>query len=209
MRFLIVSGPTREPLDPVRYLSNYSTGTMGSRLAEAAKKRRHRVEHIECPAAAETARELLTLLKRRVPKNDVLIMAAAVCDARPAKVSDRKIKKNKLSSIRLVKNPDILAELSKIKDPGQIFIGFALESEDAFKNASKKLISKNLELIVLQRVMKKNKPFGEKRIDAFILDRCGCVSPFKMVSKAKLAGVLVDAAESMACARAEALKAKI
>lgn len=204
MRFLIVSGPTREPLDPVRYLSNYSTGAMGRHLAEAAKKRRHRVEHIECPASAETARDLLALLKRRLPKNDVLIMAAAVCDARPAVFSARKIKKNKLSSLRLVKNPDILAELSRRKRPRQVFIGFALESQDTLQNGHQKLVSKGLELIVIQRVTKNKTPFGDKPIDAILMDRCGCTSPFRRITKPKLARVLVGAAESLVAARSRA-----
>ena len=197
MRFLIVSGPTREPLDPVRYLSNYSTGTMGKYLVQAAKSRKHKVDWVECPAMAETARDLLKELKRRLPKNDVLIMAAAVCDARPAVFSDKKIKKDKLSTIRLVKNPDILVELAKVKKKNQLFIGFALESKNILENAREKLLRKGLELIVVQEVNKINTPFGEKAIDAYVLDACGCVAPLKRVSKKELAGFLIRQAEGL------------
>lgn len=198
MRFLIVSGPTREPIDPVRYISNYSTGTMGQCLAEAAQKRKHRVDWVRCPEDAESAQDLLKELKRRLPKNDVLIMAAAVCDARPAAVSVNKIKKNKLSTLRLVKNPDILENLAKIKKKGQIFIGFALESRNILRNGYEKLKRKSLELVVLQEVKKNNTPFGEKPIDAYLVDTCGCAEPLKKISKKKLAAILIQTAEVLA-----------
>ena len=198
MRFLIVSGPTREPIDPVRYISNYSTGTMGRCLAEAAKKRKHRVDWVRCPEDAESAQELLKELKRRLPKNDVLIMAAAVCDARPAAFSASKIKKNKLSTLRLVKNPDILENLSKMKKNRQVFVGFALESQNILRNGYEKLKRKGLELIVVQQVKKNNTPFGEKVIDAYLIDTCGCVEPLKKISKKKLASILIQSAEVLA-----------
>ena len=196
MRFLIVSGPTREPLDPVRYISNYSTGVMGCYLVQAAKSRGHQVDWVECPSSAETARDLLKELKRRLPKSDVLIMAAAVCDARPISFSPVKIKKEKLTSIKLVKNPDILAELSKQKKKNQLFIGFALESGDLLKNGIKKLRRKSLELIVIQQVKKNKTPFGEKPVDVYLLDACGCMVPFKAISKKKLAKIIVQEAEN-------------
>ncbi len=198
MRFLIVWGPTREPIDPVRYISNYSTGTMGKYLVQAAKSRGHKVDWVECPNTAETALDLLKELKRRLPKNDVLIMAAAVCDARPAAVSANKIKKSKLLTLRLVKNPDILENLAKIKKKGQLFIGFALESLDILKNGYEKLKQKGLELIVVQQVKKNNTPFGEKPIDAYLVDTCGCVEPLKKISKKKLASILIRSAEALA-----------
>ena len=197
MRFLIVSGPTREPIDPVRYLSNYSTGTMGKHLNDAAKKRGHRVDWVRCPENAETARDLLKELKRRLPKNDVLIMAAAVCDRRPASFSAQKIKKDELSTLRLVKNPDILHELSKIKKKKQIFIGFALESRNILKNGFEKLSRKGLELIVVQKVMRNHTPFGDKPIEAYVVDACGCVEHLRKVSKKALAMLLVWAGESL------------
>ena len=197
IRFLIASGPTREPLDPVRYLSNYSTGTMGRYLAGEAKKAGHKVTWVECPGNTETAAQLEAGLKKLLPKSDVLIMAAAVCDVRPLKFSGKKIKKDQLSSIRLTKNPDILASLSKTKRKDQIFIGFALESENIFKNALKKLEEKKLDLIVLQKVTAKKTPFGDKPIDAFFLDRDEAIMRYRAIKKQKLAGLIVDAAEQL------------
>ena len=197
IRFLIAFGPTREPLDPVRYISNYSTGVMGRHLVNAAKKIGHEVQSIECPAQAETAVELEAVLKKRLGKNDVLIMAAAVCDVRPFKISKTKIKKDSLLSIPLKKNPDILANLSKIKKPGQIFIGFGLESKDILKNGFKKMSSKKLELIVIQQVMKNNKPFGEKPIEAYILRKNGEIKKLASIKKKKLAEILIKEAEKL------------
>ncbi len=169
MKVLIVSGPTREPLDPVRYLSNYSTGTMGKALVAVARQRHHKVRWVRCPEDAETARDLERCLTKEIKNCDALFMAAAVCDASPAVFSKSKIKKDKLRSIRLVKNPDILAGLPKTK--GQVFVGFGLESENILENGFKKLVQKKLDLIVLQKVSQKKNPFGEKPIEAFILDK--------------------------------------
>jgi len=194
-RFLIASGPTQEPLDPVRFLSNYSTGTMGKYLARAARRRKHRVTWVECPRDAQTALDLQRKLARLLPKNDVFIMAAAVCDARPTQVSATKIKKDALSTIRLVKKPDILAGLAKKKRKNQLFIGFGLESEKMLANGLKKLKQKGLELIVLQKVTKNQTPFGERAIEAFILRKNGDVKRFRTISKPKLADFLVREAE--------------
>ena len=95
LRAVVTAGPTREPLDPVRFISNYSTGVMGKYLVEAAKKRGHAVEWIKCPEKAKTALDLQKKLNSLLHKNDVLIMAAAVSDVRPASLSSDKIKKDK------------------------------------------------------------------------------------------------------------------
>ena len=197
LRFLVASGPTREPLDPVRFLSNYSTGKMGEYLVEAAKNKGHQVTWVECPKKIETAVELERALKKLLPKNDVLIMAAAVCDVRPLKFSVKKIKKDHLSLIRLEKNPDILASLSRIKRRNQVFIGFALETENIFKNAMKKLKEKKLDLIVLQKVTKKINPFGDKPIEAFVLDKDEAITRYRAIRKQKLADLIVTAAKKM------------
>lgn len=197
LRFLVAYGPTREPLDPVRFLSNYSTGLMGKSVVLAAKKRGHRVESVECPSRAETALELEKVLRRLTPKSDVLVMAAAVADVRPAGFSGSKIKKDRLRSMRLVKNPDVLAGLAKRKKKGQVFIGFGLESADLLKNGRGKLRKKGLELIVLQRVSSKNKPFGDRTVDATLLDAEGGVERRTRITKKDLAGVLVRQAEAL------------
>ncbi len=197
MKVLIASGPTQEPIDPVRFISNYSTGVMGQRLVAAAKKRGHRVDWVRCPDDAPTALALEKKLKALLPRADVLIMAAAVCDARPAKVLGRKIKKAEFSSLQLVKNPDILACLSQKKKPGQIFIGFALESENFFENALAKLRKKGLDLIVLQKISAKNKPFGDKKVDFFVLDRNNRRRSFPSATKDRVARHLIQEAESL------------
>ncbi len=195
LRFLIAFGPTQEPLDPVRYISNNSTGVMGWYLIAAAKARRHKVTAIECPVDARTAQDLEKKLAALLPRHDVLIMAAAVCDVRPASFSSAKIKKDRLKSISLVKNPDILAGLARKKKKGQVFIGFGLESEKLLQNGLKKLKAKRLELIVLQKVTKKETPFGKKPIGAVLLDKRGKARKFGSITKERLARLLVKSAE--------------
>ncbi len=195
MRILIASGPTREKLDPVRYLSNYSTGTMGKALVAAAKKKGHRVTWIRCPEDAESARELEKTLRRKLPGQDALVMAAAVCDVRPERVSGSKIKKGNLSSIRLVKNPDILAGLAKFKKKNQVFIGFGLESENVLKNGAEKLKKKNLDAILLQEVAEEKTPFGDKKIDAVLLKKDGTRVQFKSQTKDRIAERIVREVE--------------
>ncbi|HTL70581.1 MAG TPA: phosphopantothenoylcysteine decarboxylase [Candidatus Eisenbacteria bacterium] len=195
MKFLIVSGPTREPIDPVRYLSNYSTGVMGERLEEAAKKRGHRVTAVRCPGDAETARELLAKLQKLTPAHDALVMAAAVCDKRPVKISPAKIKKNELDTVRLIDNPDILATLARKKSKKQVFIGFALESEKFLENGYRKLVSKRLEAIFIQRVMNDSKPFGNTSLEAYLLTRDKRFRHFRRIDKTQAAELLVREAE--------------
>ena len=196
-RFLISSGPTQEPLDPVRFLSNYSTGAMGRHLDAAARKRGHKVTWVCCPDEAKTARDLLSKLAALLPKHDALLMAAAVGDVRPAVYSKRKIKKDDLSTLKLVKNPDILAVLSKKKKKDQVFIAFALETRDMFDNALKKLRRKKLDAIVMQKVTDKEHPFGDKAIGAFILETGGAFTGFRAIEKSRLAGLLIRKTEAL------------
>lgn len=158
MNFLITAGPTREFLDPIRYLSNRSSGKMGYALARAA--RRHGkvtlisgpvalrppagVAFVPVTTAAQMAREVL----RRYRQADIVIMAAAVCDFRPRRVAGRKIKKRKFSGrLALVPTVDILAELGRRKRR-QVLVGFAAETERLERNAIEKLRRKNLDLVV-------------------------------------------------------------
>ncbi len=204
LRFLVVSGPTREPLDPVRYLSNYSTGVMGTELAAAIRRRGHTLTWVRCPEMAESARNLLQLLKKQISKHDVFVMAAAVCDVRPRSVASGKIKKGNLSEIRLVPNPDVLATLGKLKRRGQVFVGFALESKDVFQNAKKKLKTKNLELILVQKVSQNVKPFGKTSVNAVLLDNLGGRTDLPSASKAKIAVLLIREAEKRALSQESA-----
>ncbi len=205
LRFLVVSGPTREPLDPVRYLSNYSTGVMGDRVAQAAQKRGHEVTRVRCPEDAETARELLAKLKKLVPRCDVFVMAAAVCDVRPVTVRSEKTKKTALKRIRLVRNPDVLATLGRTKKKAQVFFGFALESKDLLRNGFRKLDSKKLEAILVQRVSSKISPFGEARLEAMLLTSDRRYRHFDSINKQQAAELVVREAEDCA---AHALRPK-
>jgi phosphopantothenoylcysteine decarboxylase/phosphopantothenate--cysteine ligase len=198
LRFLVASGPTREPLDPVRYLSNYSTGVMGNELAKAVKARGHRLTWVRCPDDAESARELLKRLEKELPKHDVLVMAAAVCDARPVEKSAVKIKKAKLRVIKLVENPDILATLARKKKKSQIFIGFALESEKFLENGFDKVIRKKLEAILVQRVADGVIPFGKRNLDAILIRRDSSLETLRSVTKTRVAALLVKEAEKAA-----------
>ena len=168
---------------------------MGKALVLAAKKKGHSVTWVSCPDQAESALELEKLLFKNLSKHDVLIMAAAVCDVRPEKVSESKIKKGNLSSIRLVKNPDILANLSKRKKEGQIFIGFGLESENVLENGTQKLKKKNLDAILLQKVTEKKTPFGDKKIDAVLLKNDGTQVKFRGRSKPQIAERILEEIE--------------
>ncbi len=197
LKFLIVYGPTQEPIDPVRYLSNYSTGTMGRCLVEAAKSRNHLVTAVECPKDVQTARELLETLKKLISRADILIMAAAVCDMRPKTLSSKKIKKENLNKIELIKNPDILAELSKLKKKAQVFVGFALESSNVLKNSVNKLKKKSLDWIVAQEVGAKTKPFGDSKVCYWIINSDAKIEKTTALTKESLARILIARCEGI------------
>lgn len=169
--FLITAGPTREYSDPVRYLSNPSSGKMGYELAREALQRGAEVilvsgpTHIIPPPGArvrwvQTAEEMEREVGRHFPKADVLIMAAAVADYKFSTVSSQKIKKRKKSqTIHLVQTPDILQKFGKKKGK-RILVGFAAETERIKENALKKAIQKNLDIIVANDITKKRSGFG-------------------------------------------------
>ncbi len=202
-RVLISSGPTREPLDPVRFLSNYSTGVMGACLAREALRRGHRVTVVSgptdtpLPAGAsvvrvERARQMQVALRRRWPRHDVLIMAAAVCDFEPVRVAERKLARQGTTTLRLRATPDIVGTLPRRS--GQIVVGFALETERGFARAHKKLRAKRLDLIVGQH-LNGHRPFGAHPVQAFLLPRVGDARNLGVVSKPRLAKALFDELE--------------
>ncbi len=157
-RILVTAGPTYEDIDPVRYIGNRSSGKMGFAIARAAYLRGADVTVISGPSAetgypeidritVRSAVEMKNAVESNFSENDILIMSAAVADYRPAEYSGHKIKKSeKLTSVELVENPDILASIKK-RD-GQHIVGFALETDDLDKNAKLKLEKKNLDMIV-------------------------------------------------------------
>jgi len=161
MRVLVTAGPTREYLDPVRFLSNPSTGTLGFLVAAAAKAGGHSVTVIAGPVTARppervrvvgvtSAREMRDAVFALLPESDVLVMSAAVTDWRPAVRSAGKLKGKEPWSLRLVPNPDILKESLPLRRRlGTVTIGFALESSALLRNGAKKLREKGLDLIVV------------------------------------------------------------
>lgn len=163
-RVLVTAGPTREALDPVRFISNRSSGKMGYALAAAAAMRGAAVTLVSGPAAApgpegcdvvrvETTAEMYDAVLSRAPKCDVLIAAAAPADYAPASPAAQKMKKGaEPLTIELQPTPDILAECGRRKQPGQLLVGFAAETENLLANAGEKLRSKNLDLIVANEV---------------------------------------------------------
>ncbi|HOL67419.1 MAG TPA: phosphopantothenoylcysteine decarboxylase, partial [bacterium] len=159
MKIIVTAGPTREFIDPVRYLSNPATGRLGYLVAAAALRRGHRVvlisgpTHLKPPAGAEvvqviSAVEMERSVVRHFPAANALVMTAAVSDWRPARTLRKKIKMKKPWSLRLVPNPDILHKVSQIKRSGQIIIGFALETEARKRYALTKMKAKKMDLVI-------------------------------------------------------------
>lgn len=161
MRFLVTAGPTREPIDPVRYLSNRSSGRMGYAIAAALREAGNEVVLVSGPVAlsapagverhvVETALEMLASCQRHWPTCDGVFAVAAVADYRPIRYCDRKLKRRAGEGriLELAPNPDILATLAAEKS-GRLAVGFALESEDGEMEARRKLEQKNLDFICL------------------------------------------------------------
>ncbi len=173
-RVIITSGPTIEPIDPVRFISNRSSGKSGFQLANEAKKRDiEEIIFITGPTChkptgtgvtlipIETALEMRTQLFRHCNDADVIIMAAAVSDYKVSQYSTEKIKKDQDTlTLQLVKNPDLLFELGQMKRTDQIIVGYAAETHDIFENARKKLKKKNLDLLVLNEISSQNPAFS-------------------------------------------------
>lgn len=164
---LVTAGPTVEPIDSVRYISNYSSGKMGYAIAEAAAAAGARVVLVSGPVAlpapagvevvpVKTARDMLAAASSVFPAADAAIFAAAVADLRPANPADRKLKKGRddaaLANVPLTENPDILATLAAGKRPDQYVVGFAAETDDVLMNAHAKLKKKNADMIVANQV---------------------------------------------------------
>jgi len=163
MKLLVTAGPTREYLDPVRYLSNRSSGRMGYAVAAAAAARGHQVVlvsgpvDVPCPAGVRrvdvvSAREMLAAVRRELPACAGLVMCAAVADWRPREQAERKLKKRAMpATLELVPNPDILSEVRAMK-ADRIFVGFAAETNDVLDEARRKLTQKGLDMIVANDV---------------------------------------------------------
>lgn len=203
MRIVVTAGPTREALDPVRFLSNRSSGKMGFAIARQAQLRGLDVVLIAGPVALETpcgvarvdvvsAREMLAALKEVVEGAEALVMAAAVADWRPAEVSAVKLKKAGMSgTLELVRNPDLLCELKAGKGE-RIHVGFAAETHDLRSEALRKLESKGLDLIVANDVSQSDAGFGVDTNRVTLFERPGGVVELELMSKDAVAERIVD-----------------
>ena len=202
-RFLITAGPNREPIDPVRYISNRSSGKMGYALARAGLNRGATVTLVSGPTALEppagarlipviTAAEMQRAVLEEFPNCTAVIMAAAVSDYRPIEYSSSKMKRGKTPlELRLEPNPDILKELGAKKD-GKLLVGFAAESENLAANAKKKLREKNLDMIVANDVTQDGSGFDGDTNIATIVDRSGASRALPLMTKDELADQILD-----------------
>ncbi|TYP60001.1 bifunctional phosphopantothenoylcysteine decarboxylase/phosphopantothenate--cysteine ligase CoaBC [Thermosediminibacter litoriperuensis] len=203
-KILITAGPTREPIDPVRFISNRSSGKMGYALAEAAVERGGEVILISGPTslprpaglykyvAVETTLEMQEQVLKFFSWCDVVIKAAAVADFRPKNYSEQKIKKKDEGLVlELEKNPDILKELGEKKEK-QILVGFAAETEDIQKNALEKLNRKNLDLVVVNDVTVEGAGFGVDTNIVKIIHRNGEIEELPKMTKKEVAHAILD-----------------
>ena len=201
-RVLITSGPTHEPIDPVRFIGNRSSGKMGAALAVEAHARGAAVTVVLGPGAvvppgvqvvaAQTAEEMREAVLARFEDADVVVMAAAVADFRPKAIADRKLKKEVgVPELLLEPTPDILAELGE-RRTDQILVGFAAETDDLEASGRAKLASKHLDLVVVNRVGSAGTGFGADANEAMILGASGDVEPLRSWTKRELAAAALD-----------------
>jgi phosphopantothenoylcysteine decarboxylase/phosphopantothenate--cysteine ligase len=200
---LVTAGPTREPLDPVRYISNRSSGKMGYAVAEGAARRGARVILVSGPTAlppprevqvvqVETAQEMYDAVLAHLEATTVVIKAAAVADYRPKQVARQKIKKDeRVPEVTLESTPDILAEVGKRKGR-RILVGFAAETHDLVANARKKLQRKNLDLMVANDVSQPGAGFDADTNVVKILDAKGGVEELPLLPKPAVADRILD-----------------
>ena len=199
---IVTAGPTREPLDPVRYISNRSSGKMGYAIAQVAQKRGARVILISGPVSLKpppgvecirvnTTEEMLQAVVDRLLEAHVLIMAAAVADFRPETYKSYKLKKEEIKGIQLIPNPDILQEARKIKD-NMLIVGFAAETGDLLTKAKEKLYNKRLDLIVANDISLPGSGFEVDTNKVSILDRSGNIKEYPLMDKVDVAEKVLD-----------------
>lgn len=204
-KLLLTAGPTQEAIDPVRYLSNHSSGKMGYALAKQARQMGAAVTLVSGPTAlpqpegvtfvaVRSAQEMYRAVIDRQASQDILIMAAAVADFAPVDIAQQKLKKGDDDEmvIRLKKTPDILASVGAQKRPEQRLIGFALETNDAETNARKKLIQKNADAIVLNSLQTPGAGFAHDTNQITIIPREGEAVSFPLKSKEEVAGDILE-----------------
>ena len=199
-RIVVTAGGTQEPIDPVRHIGNRSSGKMGYALAEVARDRGAKVILISAPTClpepagidtvqVRTAEQMRDAVAKAVAQADALIMAAAVADYRPKRVSEKKIKKGSPTLIlELVRTPDILGEVKG----NFIKVGFAAESEDTVANARKKLQEKGLDIIVANDITSADSGFNVDTNQVTIIDRDSKIEELPLLSKREVAERVLD-----------------
>ena len=204
MHIVISAGPTREAIDPVRYITNRSTGKMGYAIAEAARERGLLVTLVSGPVNLqppegveviniESAADMAKAMKSAAQTADIIVMAAAVADYRPRQYSTSKVKKSDGDMcIELERTEDILLSLGKNKRPGQILVGFAAETDDLLKNAQGKLERKNLDYIAANIVGVPGRGFAADNNAITLIGRDGSQTEFALQSKKNLAEALLQ-----------------
>jgi phosphopantothenoylcysteine decarboxylase / phosphopantothenate---cysteine ligase len=202
-KILITSGPTREAIDKVRYISNYSSGKMGFSLAKVAISLGANVTIISGPTDQVIEKERLDVInvvsaedmfnevEAHLPKYDIIIFAAAVSDFKPKDVFTSKLK-NKNINLELVQTNDIAMFASTIRTKNQIIVGFALETENGIINAKEKLIKKDFDLIILNSLQDKNSGFNYDTNKITIIDKASNVYSFKLKDKIEVAKDIFD-----------------
>jgi phosphopantothenoylcysteine decarboxylase/phosphopantothenate--cysteine ligase len=206
-RIIITGGPTREPIDAVRFISNRSSGKMAVALAEAAVRRGAETVLISGPRSVpaprgarvvdvETADQMRGAIEIEWKDADCIVMAAAVCDFKPDTVHDGKLKRGAALDLKLLSTDDIVGSLARDK-AGRVVVGFALETENEIEAARAKLRKKNLDLIFVNNPWREGCGFGSDNNAGYLLDGNGGVEEIGLMSKAELADRILDSASAL------------
>ena len=214
MNILVTAGPTREYLDPVRFLSNRSSGKMGYAIADEAQARGHRVHLVSgpvsiAPSAAVrcsqvvSAQEMRGAVMEHFQWADVLVMCAAVADWRPSACAEQKLKKGSAQegTLRLVRTADILMEVRRVRRPNQLIVGFAAETHDMLTHARDKLERKGLDLLVANDVSRTDAGFGVDTNAVTLLEKGGGQWELPLQSKQHVARAILDWIEGQSLVR--------
>lgn len=205
-KVLVTAGPTYEPIDPVRFIGNHSSGKMGYSIANKFASLGAKVTLVSGPTKdfpihkgieiikVDTAKEMNDKCLKLYPETDIAVLAAAVADFTPQSVASQKIKKTSEDlTISLTKTPDIAKNLGEVKRPGQINVGFALETQNELHNAQEKLKKKNFDLIILNSLNDSGAGFGHDTNKVTIIDKQNNVSKFELKNKKEVAKDIIDA----------------
>lgn len=211
-KVLVTAGPTREPFDPVRFISNYSSGKMGYAIAAMARHRGAEVTLVSGPCSLEAPRgvkcisvtsaiDMRNAVIENMPDSSIIIKAAAVADYRPAQASSSKIKKKKGPlSLELERNPDIIEEVGRSKGD-KILVGFAMETDNLIENARGKLVAKNMDMIVANDLSRPDAGFQADTNIVKIIDSNGKIDELPLMDKAEVANRILDKVLNIKSAR--------